>query len=185
MYDPSVEEFKVNDGESWNIMGSGTTTTAATVAFDFTDDPNTTPPSAAYEINELDDNKLKITNMLLESSYSLHGVFVTEEIATTPAELLDPRIILEQNNAEVRHVVVRKIGIERVLKSLNAEVVDHQGLYQLVNLDLGDGRYRPYLKMLNPSTEEIHIEGVHPRIGTVKSALMWRNGTDEVPEQLT
>ena len=43
---------------------------------------------------------------------------------------------------------------------------------------MNDGRIRPYLKMINPSTNDIHFEGVHPQCNTVESALAWRNGID-------
>jgi hypothetical protein len=49
--------------------------------------------------------------------------------------------------------------------------------YDLILLDLGDGRERPFLKMRNPSLEDVyHIEGVPPGIKTVREALNWRNG---------
>ncbi len=43
-------------------------------------------------------------------------------------------------------------------------------------LDLGDGRTRPYLKMLNPSIGVWHVEGVAPAVRTVQEALNFRNG---------
>lgn len=50
-------------------------------------------------------------------------------------------------------------------------------VYELITLNLGDGRTRPYLKMNNPSMSGvIHIEGVPPEIKTVKEAITWRNG---------
>jgi hypothetical protein len=58
-------------------------------------------------------------------------------------------------------------------------------MYELLILNMGDGRRRPYLKMKNPSIKTWHIEGVAPEIKTVKEALAWRNGTDEAPEVLT
>jgi len=56
-----------------------------------------------------------------------------------------------------------------------------------LNLDIIDGRYRPYLKMLNPSISTWHIEGIHPDCKTIEQALAWRNGEDkyEKPEILT
>jgi hypothetical protein len=52
-------------------------------------------------------------------------------------------------------------------------------------LNLGDGRNRPYLKMINPSIGTYHIEGVHPECKTVKEALIWRNQSEETPAVLT
>ena len=117
--------------------------------------------------------------------YFLNGVRVPKEIATTPAEKLDPRLLLETDNAEVRREIVRKIGIERVCKALNAKVIDRKGDYELLLLDLRDGRKRPYLKMRNPSLGVYHIEGVHPSCNTVVEALRWRNGSDLEPELIS
>ena len=138
------------------------------------------------------DNQGRLHNeksMALEYSdgyglYMLNGVRVTQEIVETPAEQLDPQLILKEPNAEVRREIVRKIGIERVCQKLNAKVLDRKGNYELLNLDLGENRLRPYLKMINPSISTYHIEGVAPEIKTVEQALSWRNRTDKYEEPL-
>jgi hypothetical protein len=111
-----------------------------------------------------------------ERYFFLNGVEVTQEIVETPASLLDPRMITKERNAEVRRELVRKIGIERVCAGLGATCVDSEGDYELLLLKIGDGRRRPYLKMLNPSIGVYHIEGVAPECQTVRAALDWRNG---------
>ena len=117
--------------------------------------------------------------------WMLNGVKVTQELIETKAEDLDPSIILKEQNAEVRREIVRKIGIERVCQKLKTKTLDIDGEYELMLLDLGDERQRPYLKMRNPSIQTYHIEGVEPNIKTVDEALNWRNGTTERPEVLT
>lgn len=117
--------------------------------------------------------------------FSLNGVWVEESLVMTPAEKIDPVILLKEKNAEIRREIVRKIGIERVCQKLGAEVVDRKDDYELIMLDLKDGRKRPYLKMKNPSMGVFHIEGVEPRIKTVKDALAWRNGCEGDPLVLT
>jgi len=117
--------------------------------------------------------------------YMLNGVRVTKELVETPREKLDPHIIIKESNAEVRREIVRKIGIEKVCQVLTTKVLDKKGKYELLLLDLGDTRQRPYLKMINPSTGTYHIEGVEPQIKTVEDALNWRNGTKEEPLILT
>lgn len=121
-----------------------------------------------------------------ESYYFLHGTEVAREVVETPAALLDPRMILFERNAQVRAEIVRKVGVERVCDALNARRVDARGDYELLMLDLMDGRERPYLKMRNPSVPGVyHIEGVAPHCRTVADALAWRNGTDVPPSLLT
>jgi len=116
--------------------------------------------------------------------YGLNGIRVPKEIVMTTWDKLDAKIILKETNAEVRREIVRKIGIEKVCRDLGAKVLDKQGDYELLNLDIGD-RKRPYLKMLNPSIGTYHIEGVAPDIDSVEKALNWRNGTKERPIVLT
>lgn len=117
--------------------------------------------------------------------FYLNGVSVNEEIVMTPAEKIDPIMLLKEQNAEIRREIVRKVGIERVVQKLGSEVIDKQGDYELLLLDLKDGRKREFLKMKNPSIDVWHIEGVLPGIRTVKEALAWRNGIDFAPVKLT
>jgi hypothetical protein len=117
--------------------------------------------------------------------YSLNGIRVSKEIVMTSAEKLNPKIILTERNTEVRREIVRKIGIERVLQKLGGKILDKKDNYELINIDLGENRIRPYLKMLNPSIGTYHLEGIAPEIKTVEQALNWRNQTDEKPIQLT
>jgi hypothetical protein len=119
------------------------------------------------------------------SFYCLNGVRVSKELVTTRAEELDPKLILTEQNAGVRREIVRKIGIERVCMKLGAECVDKKLNYELLLLDIGDNRKRPYLKMINPSIGVFHIEGVPPEIKSVDQALRWRNQSEESPIELT
>ena len=121
------------------------------------------------------------------SVYGLNGVRVTQEIVETPSDQLSAALILTEKNAEIRREIVRKIGTERLCRDLNAQSIDKEGTYELLLLDLKDGRHRPYLKMKNPSIDTWHVEGVHPDCKTVDQALAWRNGVDvyKSPEILT
>ncbi|MBV8859863.1 MAG: hypothetical protein JOZ02_23230 [Acidobacteria bacterium] len=118
--------------------------------------------------------------------YHLNGIHVPEEVAMTPADRLDPRLMLFEPNAEVRREIIRKVGIERVCEALGARCIDRSGDYELLLLDLRDGRVRPFLKMRNPSVPGVyHVEGVHPNCRTVAEALAWRNQSDIPPTVLT
>lgn len=117
--------------------------------------------------------------------YMLNGVSVSKELVMTPAEKIDVGILLKETNAEIRREIVRKVGIERVVQKLGAEVIDKSGEYELLLIDLKDGRKREYLKMKNPSIGVYHIEGVRPGIKTVAEALSYRNGIDTPPAKLT
>ena len=117
--------------------------------------------------------------------YYLNGVKVPEWLVLTRAEDIDPRRVVEIENVQVRAEFIRKVGIDRVCYKLGRSV-DKLGNYELIMVDFGDKRDRPYLKMKNPSVEELwHLEGVHPECLSVSSALKWRNGSSEVPVVLT
>jgi hypothetical protein len=120
-----------------------------------------------------------------EQYFFLNGVHVPRELVESPANEIDPRILLSERNTEVRREIVRKVGIERVCAALNAQCVDRAGNYELLLLDLQDGRMRPFLKMKNPSVGVYHIEGVAPHCLTVAEALAWRNQSDVPPSALT
>jgi len=114
--------------------------------------------------------------------WCLNGVRVSQEIVETPWDKLDARLVITEKNAEVRREIVRKVGIERICKELNARTVDKTSYYELLELDIGRGEpRRPYLKMLNPSIDIYHIEGVPPGTKTVEEALAWRCG-GELPD---
>jgi hypothetical protein len=119
--------------------------------------------------------------------FYLNNVIVTEEIAVTPAEFLDPKLILKTNNADVKREIVRKIGIERVILKLGGKTIDSWNGYELLRLDISEMRIKPtFLKMKNPSIGTYHIEGVPPGIMTCKGALSWRvGGLKWNPKQLT
>ena len=119
------------------------------------------------------------------SLWCLNGVRVTKELVMTSWDKLDCKLLLKEQNAGIRREFVRKAGIEKVCADLGAKCIDKVGDYELLLLDLQDGRERPYLKMLNPSIGTYHIEGVHPDCKTVEAALKFRNGTIEKPLVLT
>ena len=117
--------------------------------------------------------------------FILNGVRVPRTLVMTPAEELNPEIILSEKNVEVRREMVRKIGIDRVVRGLGATVIDSwamtpSNVYELLSFKMPHSSViAKYLKMQNPSTGTYHVEGVAPEITTVKEALNWRiNGND-------
>jgi hypothetical protein len=117
------------------------------------------------------------------SIWALNGVRVPQEIAESPAEQIDPRLILKESNVEVRREIVRKIGVERMLWKLGSKKLDTDSTYELHEVPIGDNRKACALKMLNPSVPELwHVEFVPPTVRTVQEALNFRNGL--TPEQI-
>ena len=119
--------------------------------------------------------------------YVLNGVSVSKEIAETPAEKLSTDLFVTERNAEVRREILRKIGVERLVQKLEAKVIDKEGDYELLEVDLkGATGVWPCLKMKNPSIGVYHMEWVDVSCRTVSAALKWRNMDIEGrPEVLT
>jgi hypothetical protein len=118
--------------------------------------------------------------------YFLNGVSVPEYLVTTPAQELDPMMILKETNVEVRREALRKIGAERLVQKLGAKTLDTEGdMYELLEVDLGQGKTWPYLKMRNPSIGVWHLEAVGKECRTVSEAIEFRNGRKNRPTILT
>src|SRR6185503_16679829 len=59
-----------------------------------------------------------------EGYFVLNGVPVSKEIVETPAHELDPGLLLTERDPKVRREIVRKIGLERICRGLNAKCLD-------------------------------------------------------------
>lgn len=126
--------------------------------------------------------------------YALNGVRIPAWLVLTPPEKLKASRIMALENAQQRAEGIKKKGIGSMLSDLNAETIDRYESYELVTIQFEGVRIGPYLKMVNPSTGEIHVEGVgtpngrvDETIKTCQQALAWRNGMDRfiAPETLT
>ena len=108
--------------------------------------------------------------------YHLNGIPVPKEVVMTPADRLDPKIIVSEKNVDVRREIIRKIGIERCLELLDSKILDEKGDYQLVSIDLGMEKRSVGLKMKNPSIGVWHLEFVPFATRTVQDAINFRKG---------
>jgi len=113
------------------------------------------------------------------SVYAIHGMRLPEKIVTTQVEEITKEMIIGESNADYRRCLVQRVGIDKAIEILGAEIADQEmhevgGQYELLLIDYqGDGEQRPYLKMINPSLGVAHIEGVQG--DTVEEALCFRN----------
>ncbi len=107
--------------------------------------------------------------------YFLNGVAMPEWLFETPKEEIDPKKVLGIQNVEIRSEAIRFYGMDRLYKLLDVKVIDtRQDGYELLSIDVGADVPWPYLKMINPSTAEIHIEAVGEEAKTVTEALASR-----------
>ena len=107
-------------------------------------------------------------------------IFLPKWLADKGMENVEVKDLLRTRNTEVRREIIRIFGIERVCEELGATTIDRQDGYELILLDLKDGRRRPFLKMRNPSVDAWHIEGVHPCLKTMQDALNYRRYGEEM-----
>ena len=111
--------------------------------------------------------------------YCLNGVQMKKEHVMTRAEELDPKLILSEENVEVRRELIRKIGVERFIQVAGARELDkmtvkrdYETEYSLLSVDLSNElKNQKFLKMLNPSVGTWHVEGVPPDCKTVRDAI--------------
>jgi hypothetical protein len=110
--------------------------------------------------------------------WALHGVRFTPDLAAkvvapAPADV-NPADVLALSNVEQRAVAMSRVGLARFFDKLGPKLLDKQEEYHLYEIQLGEQR-RVYLRMQNPSVDEVHLEAVHPTCATVTQALNWRN----------
>jgi len=125
--------------------------------------------------------------------YYLSGVEVPVHLVTSPPEDITLEEILGIRNVDVRRAVIDRVGLHRVLNDTNSREIDRATLrigdidvrYRLMEVDLrglvvADTRWprtnaSRYLWMENPSTGDIHMEGVPNTANDVLDAIAWRN----------
>ena len=105
----------------------------------------------------------------------------------TDAGRIDPRLALEEKNVDVQREIIRKVGIERMLKVSNAELIDtfidsHTkggNEYKLMRMKIGQID-RKYLYFEHASLPGVwYAQPVHPSINKALHARAWILGIDE------
>lgn len=118
------------------------------------------------------------------------GVPLNKEHYLAKPEDIDPSCILEEPNAQVRSVLIKKIGLERMLQKCKADIVHTSGEYKLFDIAIPaqerannaglprrDAHIR-LLKVVCPSTGTFYTLRVPPTIDTCEEARAWTFGID-------
>lgn len=109
------------------------------------------------------------------------GVSVTPQIAFFP-ETLKSADALAEVNAEVRRVMIERIGFERFLQESKARVLhtdtDPGGERQLLQVDLESDEPLVCVSVRCPSTGRHYLIRVPPTIRTCHQAVAWTAGFD-------
>jgi leucine-rich repeat protein SHOC2 len=94
--------------------------------------------------------------------------------------------LLNEQNAELRRILLQQIGYERICQELDAIELDIWREYKLLKID-GIERFRDWrrgrdinepmvlLKMTCPSTGHIHVLRVPPEMTSAEAAITWVN----------
>ncbi|MFB2923708.1 MULTISPECIES: leucine-rich repeat domain-containing protein [Aerosakkonema] len=84
--------------------------------------------------------------------------------------------LLEEKNAEIRRLLIQKIGYARICQELQATELDSWREYTLLKIDSNVDVEPIYLlKMTCPSTGFIHVLRVPPNMTSAREAIRWVN----------
>lgn len=110
--------------------------------------------------------------------YYLNGVdmtgcewFFTEKLSDEDKA----KRIFATENVEQRGEMLKVFGMSKVYQALpHKKIAEREDGYEVLAIDIGTGRMEEALKMVNPSTGEIHVEFVGRETKTVEQALFSR-----------
>jgi internalin A len=118
------------------------------------------------------------------SLYFHHGVKLPEKYGKVHPDLWQAQWLLSESNAELRRVLIERIGYDRICQQLQAVKLDGWQEYTLLKIDNADVEPIYLLKMTCPSTGFIHALRVPPDIESAQEAIRWVNwGID--PEEFS
>ena len=125
------------------------------------------------------------------SLYFHHGVKLPEKYGKVHPDLWQAQWLLSESNAELRRLLIQRIGYARICQELAVTELDSWQEYTLLSIEFNDdfdreGNAKPVylLKMTCPSTGHIHALRVPPDLESAQEAIRWVNwGTD--PEEFS
>jgi leucine-rich repeat protein SHOC2 len=97
-----------------------------------------------------------------------------------------PEWLLDEDNSEIRRVLIEQVGYEKICENLDTVTIDSWREYILIKID-GLKKYSDtsvgihseesmvLLKMICPSTNHIHILRVPPGMTSAEEAITWIN----------
>lgn len=124
----------------------------------------------------------RLPRSLRDTRLHWRGVAVTERIAFRP-EALTAEEILEEPNAEVRRVMLERVGFERFFRDASAEVLDQDrdlgGERRLLRVRLPEDEPLVCVSVSCPSTGRQYALRVPPAMRTCRQAVAWTAGMDD------
>jgi leucine-rich repeat protein SHOC2 len=97
-----------------------------------------------------------------------------------------PEWLLNEDNSEIRRILIEQVGYEKICEDLGAIILDSWREYSLLRIDGIQDIYNEdgylvgteptlLLKMTCPSTQHIHILRVPPEMTSAEAAITWVN----------
>jgi hypothetical protein len=120
------------------------------------------------------------------SVYAYQGLVLPEHYGRRSPAQWHSKWIIEEQNAELRRVLIEGIGYERLCQELKAKPLDSWREYTLLRIENPPIKFEVndrevieepicLLKMVCPSTGNIHILRVPPDLETARAAIVWVN----------
>ena len=111
------------------------------------------------------------------SLYANHGVRLPEEYGKIHPQNWEPKWLLTTENAELRRILIKEIGYDKIWQNLHTIEIDTWQEYTLLSIENDTVDIEPIfiLKMICPSTGDIHTLRVPPNINSAKEAVRWVN----------
>jgi leucine-rich repeat protein SHOC2 len=91
-----------------------------------------------------------------------------------------PEWLLYEDNIEIKRLLIKQVGYEKICTQLNAVELDNWREYTLLRINVIERYYSSeepmvLLKMTCPSTGHIHILRVPPEMNSAEAAITWVN----------
>ena len=106
----------------------------------------------------------------------LNDVLIPDKYCGIPLKEWQPQWLIEEENAELRRLLIQVIGYEKILAELQAINLDNWREYSLFKIEQElDIEPIVLLKMTCPSTNNIHVLRVPPDMNSAREAIKWVN----------
>ncbi|MBW4647929.1 MAG: hypothetical protein KME06_04405 [Kastovskya adunca ATA6-11-RM4] len=114
------------------------------------------------------------------SLYAYQGVTLPEKYGKLSPHQWQVQWLLQEKNPGLRQALIQGIGYTRLCQELPVKELDSWEEYTLLKIKQSvDVELVHLLKMVCPSTEDIHVVRVPPDINSAREAIKWVNwGTD-------
>ena len=107
--------------------------------------------------------------------YSYDGTRIPEKYGSVKAKDWQAKWLTEETNATFKMILIKGMGYEKILHDLEAKKLDSYREYELLKIDNVDVEPIHLLKMICPSTNQIHVGRVPPSCVSAREAATLRN----------